>query len=1007
MTANAPAGAAPKEGSNPLELALVALLAIACLLTPYLFSSPTTTGGSVGNELVFDGRELLTQHEVLSAIPEEPGRLFETLTTSWWGDAYAEQKLYRPASSFVLGLGGVVSGERYDPANPGSAAVPYKLFAVSLKVICALLVVELGALLLGSRRRGFIAGLLFATLPVHGEAIFDVAGTAELLCAAFSLAAWTAWLKAGDRPFEKPLALGASLLLLFGAIHAKESAYALPLLFFLGDIGRVREGGFGAGVKHALSKLPALAACAVVIGVSLGLRMAVLGSIAPAAGSLSPIDNPLLDTDPLTRAMNAVRILVGGLGTAVGLNPFSGNWGFSADYSMSQIPVLGAFAPANLGALAVLIAILGGSVLLFKKCRTRASLVLCYFGALLIVSNLFVPIGTIFAERLLFFPTAILALFLAPFLAGLGSIGVIVAVVIALGNGYWTYNRADVWHDNANLWRDTANKTSPDSARAQFNHGVALAREQLYPLAESSFEKALEIAPDFDLARIQQAAALMASFRTEEALVPLRAVVINQVVADDFKYERDPVVGLLNVDLLLFQITQIDAMDAGGDPERHLAWLDGLIEEGYESPFAHLYRAETLSKLGRNAEAEAAFRRSLEIEPTPAAVRGFGSFLRIRGRNEEALALYQSEIGRLGSESTDANDKAASIEFKLQEADLEYLRDPARANQLVSALIEAGGMTPDQLSRALILRAQTRLDLVPASDSLAAATAVADSARDLQKALGTYQGQSEQSYIALYMLVDLLMQQGRVGMAEATILELVAFRRAPVLHGRLGELYANTGNHDKAAEQFELSTSGLADETGAPLDPGIYVRTRMLQLHNLAALGGREAEIAEIIGAERARADAAAASIDAYWSAATGDWSALEAAIIDLRDRVPGLSVQATIGQLEDYRQVAQALAVSDLDLGSLTRQAQLALELYNYPRAKSAIERALDLTPDSDTDGRAFRTSILAQVLERTGNPAGALEALQAVAALEGVSVDGRAFLGEQIERLEALLST
>ncbi|MEO0652736.1 MAG: hypothetical protein AAFZ65_18830, partial [Planctomycetota bacterium] len=240
-TASPNVDAPTPERPSGLIQALIALLCLASLATPFLAGS-SRTSDSVGNELVLDGRLLMTDHEVLSEVPEHPGRLFETLTTPWWGNLFPDQQLYRPLSSLTLGLAGAVSGERYDPDSPGMSVLPYKAFALALKIICALLVLQVATTLLGSARRGAIAGVLFATLPVHGEAIFDVAGIAELLSAALGLASWHFWLSAGDQPLKRPGALGASALLLFLAIHAKESAYALPLVFLVADMGRASSG---------------------------------------------------------------------------------------------------------------------------------------------------------------------------------------------------------------------------------------------------------------------------------------------------------------------------------------------------------------------------------------------------------------------------------------------------------------------------------------------------------------------------------------------------------------------------------------------------------------------------------------------------------------------------------------------------------------------------------------------------------------------------------------------
>ena len=71
---------------------------------------------------------------------------------------------------------------------------------------------------------------------------------------------------------------------------------------------------------------------------------------------------------------------------------------------------------------------------------------------------------------------------------------------------------------------------------------------------------------------------------------------------------------------LLHRISLLSTGQA--DPERvdrFVALLDDIIARGYESPVVHFKRAESLHKLGRPEEAEAAFGRSLAIERTASA----------------------------------------------------------------------------------------------------------------------------------------------------------------------------------------------------------------------------------------------------------------------------------------------------------------------------------------------------------------------------------------------------
>jgi Flp pilus assembly protein TadD len=81
---------------------------------------------------------------------------------------------------------------------------------------------------------------------------------------------------------------------------------------------------------------------------------------------------------------------------------------------------------------------------------------------------------------------------------------------------------------------------------------------------------------------------------------------------------------------------------------------------------AHYARARCLARLGRGAEAEAAFRRTIELDPSdPAPMNALARVLQEAGRAEEAESLFR---------------KAAQLDKKLRGAGPGEIRfeSPAR-----------------------------------------------------------------------------------------------------------------------------------------------------------------------------------------------------------------------------------------------------------------------------------------------------------------------------------------
>jgi hypothetical protein len=901
-----------------------------------------------------------------------------------------------------LGLGALLAGERYNPEQPGLGAVPFKLLCISLKVLSALLVVELAARVLRRRRYALIAGLLFATLPVHGEVLFDVVGVAELLATVFSLGALILWVRAGPRPFEhKGLVLGAALLTLLASL-SKESAFALPLVFFALDLALPKEGGFGAGLRAALAKLPAQALIVVVLLLSLGLRYGVLGSITPSYPPETELANPLVFEDAGTRLTNAARVLVSSLPLLVGINRLSGNWDFSADYSNAQIPVLPATAVPNLIALALLALLILAPVGLYKLCRTRAALFAALLLSTLLTSNLLFPIGTIFGERLLFFPSVFAVLFLAPFLGALGRVGVGLALALALGGGYWTIVRAGNWSDQMSLWSYTASKSSPNSALAHFNLGVAQMRRESRSFAELSFKKAAEKYPGY--AESWVALAGVRADDPAEAAEALKRAVELKIAQSGGSYQKGTPLGLTSVPVLLEGLTQLMAIKPGLDPAGHLAWLQGLFDQGYRSPHLVMRKAETLRALGRTAEAEAAYQESLAIEVTPPGVGSYGRFLRLIGKHEEAAALFQKHLETIqGAGSGTGSDKLLKLEYLLARGDAELSGKQAQA---LATAEEALSLQPEgeALLRALLLRSQAQLDL-PAKDPVDMAKRMSSVISDLRRGLAAHPYDTAESRASAVILARLLPSQGNKEAISLLTSLVGTLEEAPTLRLSLGQVLLREGRFAEAATQFELSAAGLLRKAGDPTSDETYIQARTLELFALNAVGDEASRstLTSRLEAEAARGTPQADVVRANFLAATGDFPGARGALTALGQHLPNAAqAQPFVARIERLEQLAQA---PNPEAQQLAEQASLRLSILDRRGATELAQKAAEAAANGPTDLRAQIARLLADCLEASAGPDAALAPLQGALQLPDLNPSLKAGLEQSLARLKAQL--
>jgi tetratricopeptide (TPR) repeat protein len=386
----------------------------------------------------------------------------------------------------------------------------------------------------------------------------------------------------------------------------------------------------------------------------LALRVSVLGAV--ARSNISPLDNPLAAAPPLTAKLTA--IVTAGKYLGLLLYPLH----LSADYSRDQIPLAaGWLDPRLVASIAALAAAAFLAVWGWRRRRLASVSVLFYAVAVLPVSNLVFPIGTIFGERLLYLPSAGFCLLAGTLFAALlekkRRAALALAAVLLLAGSARTALRNRIWRDDATFAFATA-QDAPRSAKAQFNLGVFLEERGNLSGADESYRRAASLAPEWAdppfnrggvLRRLQRPEEAVEEYRRALALAPGRprasvnlGVALNQAGRYGEAVElyremirQDP--GPAEV----WNNLGVNLMALGRNAEAAEAFRSALSRDpGGFSYHANL--AQALEAAGDLPAAESEYRAALGGAPdSPPLLRSLGLLLARHGSREEAARLLR------------------------------------------------------------------------------------------------------------------------------------------------------------------------------------------------------------------------------------------------------------------------------------------------------------------------------------------------------------------------------
>lgn len=432
--------------------------------------------GALACGFVFDDRVVLVENKSLHV--QSLGQLAHIWKSGYWPDNRGLE-LYRPVTQTVWALIWAAGGS--------SHPLLYHAIGLALGLAVVLLLYRLLLTVQTPPRAAFIAAALFALFPIHTDATTSIAGSSELMAAAFGLGALVLYYR--NRPIW-------ALLLFALAVFSKESAAAfaaLPLAFPHKRVPARDSWLAGAGA-------------AVIIATAL-----MAHSVLSRSSEIPAIDNPTALVDSGRRWLTALWVQCLYLFKA--LVPIT----LSADYSYKQIRLVMGLDDDRAWAGLALAA--GALYLAWRRPAFRPA-VFMYAILFSPTANLIFPIGTIMGERLMYAPSMGLALLLAILLARSGhwkpvliAVALVFAARTAVRNLDWL---------NPQRFYEKLVETSPESAKSFYSIGVEYASNGDDARAVEAYGRAIAIFPAYSEAYRNRGNALARLGRSEDAMASYR-----------------------------------------------------------------------------------------------------------------------------------------------------------------------------------------------------------------------------------------------------------------------------------------------------------------------------------------------------------------------------------------------------------------------------------------------------------------------------------------------------
>ncbi|MBU1177302.1 hypothetical protein KKH96_02545 [Patescibacteria group bacterium] len=427
-------------------------------------------GYTLSGDFVFDDRSIASHYPIFKDINNLP----EVAVMGYWTE---ESGLYRPVVLISYAL---------NSAFFGPFAFSFHLINLILYAFIGYLLYLLIRIIFPKKEKfAYLFSILFLVLPIHTEVVANIVGRAEILALLFSLLTFLELSKSKSNLWK------AGLWFLL-ALGSKEVAVAvLPISLFI--IFYKNKCCFNKkNIGDYFSPLIILFTSAFVY---FSIRFLVLGQYFFS-------NNATLTENPLKFVSFGERIATGFKILFLYIKKSLFGFNLCSDYSYNQIPISKSFFNLEtLLGLGLFLFFIFSLIFFLKKAPILALGSAFFLFPFLPVSNLFFAMGTIMGERLMFFPSVGICLYLAQGLIWLYKIKnnkfihflfVVLIIGLICFYGAKSFIRSFDWLTEEKLFISAA-QCAPHSVLSRSNMGTVYYFEGKYKEAEEEILEAHKI----------------------------------------------------------------------------------------------------------------------------------------------------------------------------------------------------------------------------------------------------------------------------------------------------------------------------------------------------------------------------------------------------------------------------------------------------------------------------------------------------------------------------------